>query len=106
MYICNQLVTQLFMNKVNYVSPYDSSDIGTIIDRLVDDYIINDDYNGDDYEELEIIINDAINQFNNNILHDEDIDDEEDLDYQDLKDDMYQSIQDMVIEKYSKVIKD
>ncbi len=94
------------MNKVNYVSPYDSSDIGTIIDRLVDDYIINDDYSGDDYEELEIIINDAINQFNNNILHDEDIDDEEDLDYQDLKDDMYQSIQDMVIEKYSKVIKD
>ena len=94
------------MNKVSYVSPYDSSDIGTIIDRLVDDYIINDDYSGDDYEELEIIINDAINQFNNNILHDEDIDDEEDLDYQDLKDDMYQSIQDMVIEKYSKVIKD
>jgi hypothetical protein len=29
------------MTKDDYISPYDSSDSGTIIDRLIDDYVID-----------------------------------------------------------------
>lgn len=94
------------MDKKNYISPYDSSDSGTIIDRLIDDYVIDGDYDEDDYDELETIINDAIEQFNNSILQDDELDEDEDMDYQDLKDNMYQSIKNSVFEKYSKAIKE
>lgn len=92
------------MTKDDYISPYDSSDSGTIIDRLIDDYVIDGDYDEDDYDELETIINDAIEQFNNSILQDDDIDNAEEFDYVDLRENMYQSIQNSVFEKYSKAI--
>jgi hypothetical protein len=94
------------MTKDDYISPYDSSDSGTIIDRLIDDYVIDGDYDEDDYDELETIINDAIEQFNNSILQDDDIDNAEEFDYVDLRENMYQSIQNSVFEKYSKAIKE
>jgi hypothetical protein len=94
------------MTKDDYISPYDSSDSGTIIDRLIDDYVIDGDYDEDDYDELETIINDEIEQFNNSILQDDDIDNAEEFDYVDLRENMYQSIQNSVFEKYSKAIKE
>lgn len=88
----------------NYIPPYNNSDIGTIIDRLVEDYIIEGDYDGKDYDELETIIGKTMKQFNEEILKDEEI--EDDIDYESLKEDMYQSIQDSIIENYSKAIKE
>ena len=94
------------MTKSNYIPPYDSSDIGTIIDELIENYIIDGDFNEDEYDELESIINETINHFNTEIMEDESIEDDEEMDHQDLRDDMYQAIENSVLEKYSKAIKD
>jgi len=92
------------MNKINYISPYDKNDIDIIIEKLKDEYVIEETCEKSDYDELEEIIENAINDFNDSIINDESIEDDEELDFQDLKDDMYQAIQDSVMENYSKTI--
>ena len=92
------------MNKNNYISPYDKNDIDIIIEKLKDEYVIEETCEKSDYDELEEIIENAINDFNDSIINDESIEDDEELDFQDLKDDMYQAIQDSVMENYSKTI--
>ena len=90
------------MDKKNYISPYDSNDVDVIIEKLVEDYIIDDISNEKDYDELETIINDCIKNFNEKIINDDELDEDEDMDYQDLKDNMYQSIKNSVKKTYSK----
>jgi hypothetical protein len=90
------------MDKKNYISPYDSNDVDVIIEKLVEDYIIDDISNEKDYDELETIINDCIKNFNEKIINDNELDEDEDMDYQDLKDNMYQSIKNSVKKNYSK----
>ena len=92
------------MNKINYISPYDKNDIDIIIEKLKDEYVIEETCEKSDYDEIEEIIENAINDFNDSIINDESIEDDEELDFQDLKDDMYQAIQDSVMENYSKTI--
>ena len=90
------------MDKKNYISPYDSNDVDVIIEKLVEDYIIDDFSNEKDYDELETIINNCIKNFNEKIINDNELDEDEDMDYQDLKDNMYQSIKNSVKKNYSK----
>jgi hypothetical protein len=90
------------MDKKNYISPYDSNDVDVIIEKLVEDYIIDDISNEKDYDELETIINNCIKNFNEKIINDNELDEDEDMDYQDLKDNMYQSIKNSVKKNYSK----
>lgn len=90
------------MDKKNYISPYDSNDVDVIIEKLVEDYIIDDCSNEKDYDELETIINNCIKNFNEKIINDDELDEDEDMDYQDLKDNMYQSIKNSVKKNYSK----
>ncbi len=90
------------MDKKNYISPYDSNDVDVIIEKLVEDYIIDDISNEKDYDELETIINNCIKNFNEKIINDDELDEDEDMDYQDLKDNMYQSIKNSVKKNYSK----
>ena len=74
-------------------------------DRLCqawDDCIIEDEYDSKDLDELEAIIEEAMKEFNDSILNDED---DDELDYQDLRADMYQAIENAVVKNYSKVIK-
>ena len=94
------------MNKENYIPPYDDSDIDVIIEKLVEDYVIDDDYDEDDYDELDSIINKSIEYFNDKIVNDEELDEDEDMDYQDLKDNMYQAIKNSVKENYSKALEE
>ena len=70
--------------------------------RTRTDYIIDDISNEKDYDELETIINDCIKNFNEKIINDDELDEDEDMDYQDLKDNMYQSIKNSVKKNYSK----
>jgi len=90
------------MDKKNYISPYDSNDVDVIIEKLVEDYIIDDISNEKDYDELETIINNCIKNFNEKIINDDELDEDEDMDYQDLKDNMYQSIKNSIKKNYSK----
>jgi hypothetical protein len=90
------------MDKKNYISPYDSNDVDVIIEKLVEDYIIDDISNEKDYDELETIINNCIKNFNEKIINDDELDEDEDMDYQDLKDNMYQSIKNSVKKNYNK----
>ena len=90
------------MDKKNYISPYDNNDVDVIIEKLVEDYIIDDISNEKDYDELETIINNCIKNFNEKIINDNELDEDEDMDYQDLKDNMYQSIKNSVKKNYSK----
>lgn len=90
------------MDKQNYMPPYDSSDVYALIERFVDDCIIDDEYDSKDLDELEAIIEEAMKEFNDSILNDED---DDELDYQDLRADMYQAIENAVVKNYSKVIK-
>jgi hypothetical protein len=90
------------MDKKNYISPYDSNDVDAIIEKLVEDYIIDDISNEKDYDELETIINNCVKNFNEKIINDDELDEDEDMDYQDLKDNMYQSIKNSVKKNYSK----
>ena len=90
------------MDKKNYISPYDSNDVDIIIEKLVEDYIIDDISNEKDYDELETIINNCIKNFNEKIINDDELDEDEDMDYQDLKDNMYQSIKNSVKKNYNK----
>ena len=90
------------MDKKNYISPYDSNDVDVIIEKLVEDYIIDDISNEKDYDELETIINNCIKNFNEKIINDDELDEDEDMDYQDLKYNMYQSIKNSIKKNYSK----
>lgn len=90
------------MDKKNYISPYDNNDVDVIIEKLVEDYIIDDISNEKDYDELEAIISNCIKNFNEKIINDKELDEDEDMDYQDLKDNMYQSIKNSVKKNYSK----
>jgi len=90
------------MDKKNYISPYDSNDVDVIIEKLVEDYIIDDTSNEKDYDELETIINSCIKNFNEKIINNDELDEDEDMDYQDLKDNMYQFIKNSIKKNYSK----
>ena len=90
------------MDKKNYISPYDDSDVDVIIEKLIENYVIDDVSNEEDYNELETIIGGCIKNFNEKIINDDELDEDEDMDYQDLKDNMYQSIKNSVKKNYSK----
>lgn len=90
------------MTKENYISPYMEEDLGTILDLLVEEDIIDGDYNVDEYDELETIVTEAIDKFNKELMEDDSIEDDEELDYQDLKDDMYAAIRKVVKEKMAR----
>ena len=55
--------------------------MGTIINKPIDDYIIDGDYNKDDYDELDSIVTKAIDNSNKELMEDESIEDDEELDY-------------------------
>lgn len=93
------------MTKEDYYSPYDFRDTDCIMDDLFEDGII-DLVSSEDHDELETIILDAIKEFNDSILNDESIDDDEDMDYQDLRSDQYYHIKECVLKKYSKAFND
>ena len=90
------------MDKKNYISPYDDSDVDVIIEKLIENYVIDDVSNEEDYNELETIISSCIKNFNEKIINDDELDEDEDMDYQDLKDNMYQSIKNSVKKNYNK----
>ena len=90
------------MTKENYISPYEEEDLDTILDLLVEEDIIDDDYDGDEYDELETIVTEAIDKFNKELMEDDSIEDDEEFDYQDLKDDMYAAIRKAVKEKMAR----
>ena len=92
------------MTKQDYISPYSDIDLDTIINQLIEDDIIDGDYDEDEYDELETIVNEAIDKFNTELMEDETIEDDDEFDYQDLKDDMYAAIRMAVRENYSNVI--
>jgi len=93
------------MTKENYISPYEAEDLDTIINQLIEDGIIDGDYDEDEYDELDAIVSEAIDKFNTELMEDESIEADEELDYQDLRDDMYAAIREAVEENYSNVIK-
>lgn len=90
------------MTKENYISPYEEEDLGTILDLLVEEDIIDGDYDEDEYDELETIVTEAIDKFNKELMEDDSIEDDEEFDYQDLKDDMYAAIREAVKEKMAR----
>lgn len=93
------------MTKKDYIPPYDDIDVDFIMEKLTENYIIEEVSNLEEYDELESIIKDSMEEYNNSILNNDELDEDEDMDFQDLKENMYQAIEDSVIEKYKKAIK-
>ena len=94
------------MTKQDYISPYDDRDTDFIYDQLANENVIEPIETIEQIDELDGIILDAIKEFNDSILNDESIDDDEDMDYQDLRSDQYFHITECVRKRFSKAIKE
>ena len=94
------------MTKQDYISPYDDRDTDFIYDQLANENVIEPIETIEEIDALDGIILDAIKEFNDSILNDESIDDDEDMDYQDLRDEQYFHITECVRKRFSKAIKE